>query len=117
MDPIIRRSVAIRPRLKSNAVAAQPPVGANAPASDVSPAQVADMGRPDSSSFQKRHRYPVGARLQLLSGGRFLPRSGSNCRIIRQLPFEGKELQYQVKSDVETWERVVSEDHLAPLSD
>lgn len=64
---------------------------------------------------QSHHRYKVGARLRMQHGGNSLSRQGSICRVTFILPYEGTQLLYRVKSDLEAFERVVTEADLAPM--
>ena len=61
------------------------------------------------------HRYHVGERLQMLGGGRSWARTGGVCRITALMPHETGPLLYRVRSEAETFERVVAEDDLTSL--
>lgn len=61
------------------------------------------------ASARSRHRYKVGARLRMNNGGQSVARQASFCRVTFVLPYEGGQLLYRVKSDAESFERVVSE--------
>ncbi len=56
-----------------------------------------------------RHRFAIGDRLSMASGGRETSRHASGCVVVAMLPFEGSALRYRVRSDNETFERVVDE--------
>jgi hypothetical protein len=58
-----------------------------------------------------RHRYRVGQRLRVL-GGSYGGRSGSFCKIIALMPNEGGQFLYRIRSDAESFERVVPESDL-----
>lgn len=61
-----------------------------------------------------RHRYKVGAKLRMNNGGNSLARQASYCKVVFILPFEGGQLLYRVKSELESFERVVAEVDLSP---
>ncbi|HEY0920912.1 hypothetical protein [Devosia sp.] len=61
------------------------------------------------------HRYQVGQRLQMLGGGRSWARAGGVCRITALMPHENGPLLYRVRSEMESFERVVAEDDLTTL--
>jgi hypothetical protein len=69
----------------------------------------------DAPVVQSHHRYKVGARLKMQDGGNNFSRQGSTCRVTFILPFEGTQLLYRVKSELEAFERVVTEADLAPM--
>jgi hypothetical protein len=62
-----------------------------------------------------KHRYHVGQRLRLLGGGSAWSRSGGACKVIAQMPSERGTFHYRVRSEVESFERVVAEADLAPI--
>lgn len=63
---------------------------------------------------QPAHRYHVGERLSMTSGGYSVARAGSFCKITALLPYEGKgALLYRVRSETEQFERVVAEADLS----
>ena len=68
----------------------------------------------DPHSVRPRHRYKVGARLRMNNGGNSLARQAGFCRVTFVLPYEGGQLLYRVKSEAESFERVVAEIDLAP---
>ena len=55
-------------------------------------------------------------RLLMTPGGATVSRLASHCRVTFVLPYEGGQLLYRVRSDIEAFERVVSEADLAPVS-
>jgi hypothetical protein len=60
------------------------------------------------------HRYHVGDQLRMNGGGYSVARSASGCKIVSLLPYEGHgALLYRVRSDTESFERVVAEADLA----
>ena len=59
------------------------------------------------------HKYSVGQRVSFLPGGGSQSRLSGNFTIVRLLPSETRDLQYRVKCDQETHERVVLESQLA----
>jgi len=68
----------------------------------------------DAGSARPRHRYRVGARLRMNNGGNSLARQSGFCRVTFVLPYEGGQLLYRVKSEAESFERVVAETDLSP---
>ena len=58
----------------------------------------------------------VGQRLRLLGGGNYWARNAGTCRIVSLMPFEGTALFYRVRSETESFERVVAEADLATVS-
>jgi hypothetical protein len=64
---------------------------------------------------QHRHRYKVGMRLLMTPGGVTVARQASYCKVTFVLPYEGAQLLYRVRSEIEAFERVVSESDLAPV--
>jgi hypothetical protein len=81
-------------------------VAAEAPAVRTAPA--ADLPRPATTGVA-RHQFRVGARLRMKQGGLSVARPASYCRVVFLLPFEGGQLFYRVKSELESFERVVAE--------
>lgn len=61
------------------------------------------------------HRFAVGQRLAMASGGREISRGASACYVVFLLPHDSGPLRYRVRSDNETFERIVDEVDLAPL--
>ena len=62
-----------------------------------------------------KHRYGVGERLQMLGGGRSWARAEAVCRVTALMPHERGPLLYRVRSEVESFERVVAEDDLVAM--
>lgn len=59
---------------------------------------------------QPSHAFRVGERLKLNGGGRQLTQTSGGCEVVARLPYEGRgALQYRVRSDTETFDRIVSE--------
>ena len=63
----------------------------------------------------QRHRFAVGQRLAMAPGGREISRGASTCRVVFLLPYEGGPLRYRVRSDNESFERIVEENDLSEL--
>ena len=60
------------------------------------------------------HRYSVGDRLRMGSGGYTTARVASICKVVALLPYEGHgPLLYRVHSEAEAFERVVAEADLS----
>jgi hypothetical protein len=57
--------------------------------------------------------YRVGQRLRLRGGGNSLMRVASICEVIAVMPHETGPFLYRVRSDMEQFERIVSEADLA----
>jgi hypothetical protein len=55
------------------------------------------------------HKFKVGQIVDYHSGNRGMPSSSREYKIVRQLPVEGAELQYRIKSPAEVFERVAKE--------
>lgn len=60
------------------------------------------------------HSYRVGQRLRMTNGGRSISRVEAYCQVVALLPNEGGPLRYRVRSDAESFERVVDEIDLSP---
>ena len=95
--PITRRQSSAA---RTTAAAAAAPVIRTAPTGDSPRAPTAGVAR---------HRFGVGARLRMKQGGLSVARPASYCRVVFLLPFEGGQLFYRVKSELESFERVVAE--------
>ena len=61
----------------------------------------------------QRHRFKVGQRVDFQPGKLGFATSSALFTIVRQLPVEGAELQYRIKSSAETFERVARESQLS----
>jgi hypothetical protein len=104
--PVTRRMPAVRPIVAATATAPQTPVVRAMPASDQGPHPM--------PTGVARHRFKVGARLRMKQGGLSVARPASFCRVVFLLPYEGGQLFYRVKSEAESFERVVAEADLVP---
>lgn len=62
------------------------------------------------------HRFAAGDRLMMAPGGRDISRGASVCRVVSLLPHEGGPLRYRVRSDSESFERIVDEADLSVLT-
>lgn len=60
------------------------------------------------------HRFHVGQRLTMARGSRDIARSAAVCEVVARLPHESGPLLYRVRSELESFERVVDEVDLAP---
>lgn len=69
-----------------------------------------------ASMQAKLHRYQVGQRLRMVAGGRSWARPEGPCRVVALLPHETGPFLYRVRSETETFERVISEDDLLPAT-
>ena len=63
---------------------------------------------------QAVHRFHVGQRLTMARGSRDIARSAAVCQVVALLPHETGPLLYRVRSELESFERVVDEVDLAP---
>lgn len=61
------------------------------------------------------HRFKVGDRLRMKQGGLAISRNAGDCQVVFLLPHEGGQLLYRVKSEGESFERVVAEADLTPV--
>ena len=60
------------------------------------------------------HHFKIGQRMLVRSGSRVLQRPQTICRIVALLPYEGNGvLRYRIRSEVESFERVVDENDLS----
>jgi hypothetical protein len=64
---------------------------------------------------QRLHQYQVGERVRLLRGNLNLQRQASECIIEKRMPSEGAQWNYQVRSELEKFSRIVPEIDLLPL--
>jgi hypothetical protein len=60
-----------------------------------------------------KHKYPVGATVTFTASNVSRPAASGTYEIIRQLPTEGDDCQYRIKSSIEAFERVARESQLA----
>jgi hypothetical protein len=58
------------------------------------------------------HKYSVGEVLDLLPSRGSSSRRAGGCKIVALLPYEGQAVQYRVQSEVENYQRIVSENDL-----
>ena len=63
-----------------------------------------------------RHLYSVGQRVRMLGGGNRWARVESLCRIVVLMPHESGPPMYRVRSEAESYERVVAEIDLQPIA-
>lgn len=70
--------------------------------------------QPAASPVRPVHRFRVGQRLEMARGGRDIARAAGNCQVVALVPHETGPLLYRVRSDSESFERVVDEIDLAP---
>lgn len=62
------------------------------------------------TTAQPVHRFHVGEKLRLAGGGRAIARGEGSCKVVSLLPYEGRGiLLYRVRSETESYERVVAE--------
>ena len=85
-------------------------------AGKISPTRLIDIAAARRPTPKHTYRFAVGQEVQMLSGARASDRSSGTCIVVRQLPFEGRELQYRVKSSAETYDRIVAESFLEALA-
>lgn len=75
---------------------------------------IAARRTPKPGQSAPTHRYHVGERLRMGSGGLSVARAAATCKIVALLPYEGRgQLLYRVRSDTEAFERVVAEADLS----
>jgi hypothetical protein len=60
-----------------------------------------------------KHKFTVGQRVDYQPGKSAFVTASAAFTIVRQLPMEGSELKYRIKSSGETFERVASETQLS----
>ena len=112
MDPI--KSVAIAPTRRR---AGKPrPAGHPAPTADSRVAGQVGPGRRAVGRVEPAGTplYHIGQRLTLLGGGNHWARPQGQCRVLAVLPHENGPFLYRVRSELESYERVVVETDLAP---
>jgi hypothetical protein len=73
------------------------------------------LGRPARRiAAPPAHRYHIGEKLRVTGGGQSVQRAASLCKVVFLLPYEGHgALLYRVRSDTESFERIVAEADLA----
>lgn len=105
------KSIAIPVTRRMPAARSAPPSDKPMPRSTPAELAAAQIANAPSRAV---HRFKVGARLRMKQGGNSVARPASFCRVVFLLPFEGSQLLYRVKSETESFERVVAEADLAP---
>lgn len=107
------RIVAEAPAVERSQIAVPVSRGPNrARPAETQPARTTQPAAP--VAVHARHRYAIGDRLRVRNGGASLSRQAGHCRITFVLPHEGGQLLYRIKSELETFERVVAEVDLSP---
>lgn len=67
-----------------------------------------------SARPQPAHRYHIGERLRMRNGGYSVARAAAYCKVVLLLPYEGRgALLYRVRSETESFERIVAEADLS----
>ena len=59
-----------------------------------------------------KHKFPVGATVYFTASNISRPAARGTYEVIRQLPTEGDDCQYRIKSATEAFERVAKESQL-----
>ena len=59
-----------------------------------------------------KHKFPVGATVYFTASNVSRPAASGTYEVIRQLPTEGDDCQYRIKSSSEAFERVAKESQL-----
>lgn len=70
--------------------------------------------QPQQAAAHPVHRFGVGQRLTMARGSRDIARPAALCQVVALLPHESGPLLYRVRSELESFERVVDEVDLAP---
>ncbi len=60
-----------------------------------------------------KHKFPVGSIVYYTASNIARPAAGGTYEVIRQLPTDGDDCQYRIKSSSEAFERVAKESQLA----
>ena len=60
-----------------------------------------------------KHKFPVGSTVYFTASNVSRPAATGTYEVIRQLPSEGDDCQYRIKSSIEAFERVAKESQLA----
>jgi hypothetical protein len=60
-----------------------------------------------------KHKFPIGTRVLFTASNVARPAASGSYEVIRQLPTEGDDFQYRIKSSTEAFERVAKESQLA----
>ena len=86
------------------------------PTGDAAGSTVAEFRRqaPQNATAHPVHRFHVGQRLTMARGSRDIARPAALCQVVALLPHETGPLLYRVRSELESFERVVDEVDLAP---
>jgi len=71
--------------------------------------------QPQEVTAHPVHRFTVGDRLTMARGSRDIARPAALCQVVALLPHETGPLLYRVRSELESFERVVDEVDLAPF--
>ncbi len=71
--------------------------------------------QPLATTTRPMHRYRVGQRLAMARGSRDIARAFAACLVTALVPHETGPLLYRVRSETESFERIVDEIDLAPL--
>jgi hypothetical protein len=71
--------------------------------------------QPQPTAAKPHHQYRVGQRLAMARGSRDIARPAASCQITAIVPHETGPLLYRVRSDTESFERIVDEVDLAPM--
>jgi hypothetical protein len=74
------------------------------------------MSSPRADRAGRGHRFAIGQRLAMAAGGRDISRGSSPCSVVALLPHEGGPFRYRVRSDSESFERIVDETDLSELN-
>lgn len=111
------KSIAVPVTRKRTAAMKPKPAGRPTPPADSQVGGNVGAGRRPAPpvAAAAKHRYRVGERLQMLGGGRSWARAEAICRVTALMPHERGPLLYRVRSEVESFERVVAEDDLITL--
>ncbi len=60
-----------------------------------------------------KHKFPVGSTVYFTASNISRPAASGTYEVIRQLPSDGDDCQYRIKSSTEAFERVAKESQLA----
>jgi hypothetical protein len=60
-----------------------------------------------------KHKFPVGSTVYFTASNISRPAARGAYEVVRQLPTEGDDCQYRIKSSTEAFERVAKESQLA----
>lgn len=107
------KSIAV-PVTRRDAVARTKKTAPKAQDGDVGP-PLQFQRQPPQTTARPVHRYRVGDRLIMARGSRDIARAAAACEVTAIVPHEMGPLFYRVRSDSETFERIVDEIDLAPM--